>query len=73
MRIKLKDFELACEHLKSSILSETLEIKENEDQERIEISYTSKDNKEQRVIIYNAVLNSTPEVTTTKRLYKSNA
>lgn len=71
MRIKLKDLELALEHIKLNTSSEYVEFDIHpEGNACLGAGFIDKNNKHSTILLYDSLNNITPEVKTISKLYK---
>jgi hypothetical protein len=70
MRIKLKDLELALEYIKTNSVSESVDIDYSPDHTGMMFSFTDKNKNVSNVKAFDANVNATPEVSSTKKLYR---
>jgi len=68
MKIKLKDVELALEHIKSNSLSEVLEFTEGDN--CISITFSDRQQKLINVYLFESASGITPEVRSITKLYR---
>ncbi len=72
IKIKLKDLELAMEHMKSNAYSEYIEFDGNEiGGSAMSLSFVDKNNKACKIFLYESGRSITPEIRVTTKLYKS--
>jgi hypothetical protein len=71
MRIKLKDLELALEYIKTNTISESVDIDWSPDHIGVNFTFTDKLKNVSAVKTFDANVNSTPEVSSVKKLYRN--
>lgn len=70
MRIKIKDLELAIEHIKSNSISETIDFEFSHDGYGLMLEFSDKLKNIAKAKLYDANINLSPEITSTRRLYR---
>lgn len=71
MRIKLKDLELALEYIKANTMSESVDIDWSADHTGLNFSFTDKLKNISVVKTFDANVNATPEISSTRKLYRN--
>lgn len=71
MRIKLKDLELALEFIKTNSSAESVDIDWSPNHDGVHFSFTDKLKNVSYVKTFDANVNATPEVSSTRKLYKN--
>jgi|GEM_PF-5483283 len=71
MKVKLKDLELVLEHIKTNTTSESIDIDWSPDHAGVNFSFTDKLKNVSTVKAFDANVNATPEVSSTRKLYKN--
>ncbi|NBP13536.1 hypothetical protein EBU95_03940 [bacterium] len=70
MRIKIKDLELALEHIRLNSISESVEVEYSVDNIGLLFEFTDKNKNISKVKMFDANVSATPEVMSTKKLYR---
>lgn len=70
MRIKIKDIELALEHIKANTISESVDFEFGSDSISIILDFTDKNKNLAKAKLFDANINVTPEIISTKKLYR---
>lgn len=70
MKVRLKDLELAIEHIKKRYVGEVVDITYSDDEIGVLIGFNDKDKSLSNIKLFEYCINATPEVSSTKKLYK---
>ena len=71
MRIKLKDLELALEYIKTNTVSESVDVDWSPDHVGLNLSFTDKLKNVSVIKTFDANVNATPEISSTRKLYRN--
>lgn len=70
MRLKIKDIELVLEHIKHNSLAESIVVEFSSDERGLCFGFTDNTNLIAEAKVYDANINVTPEIKSTKKLYR---
>jgi hypothetical protein len=70
MKIKLKDLELAIEHIRSNSISESVDVGFGDDSISLLIEFTDKNKNISKIKTFETTVNATPEEISVKKLYR---